>query len=154
MKKYSKETVVGIFVVIGLICIAYMTINLGNVGFLGENKYTLTAKFSTVSGLRVGNPINMLGMEIGRVAKFEMDQDDQVAIVTLEVNKGIDIYDDAIASIKTEGLIGDKFISIDAGGGGDLLADGDSITETESPTDIMELVSKYAFGGVDEEEEE
>jgi phospholipid/cholesterol/gamma-HCH transport system substrate-binding protein len=154
MKKYSKETLVGIFVVIGLICITYMTINLGNVGFLGENTYTLTAKFSTVTGLRVGNPINMLGMEIGRVAKFEMDQEDQVAIVTLEVNKGIDIYDDAIASIKTEGLIGDKFISIDAGGGGDLLANGDSITETESPTDIMELVSKYAFGGVDEEEEE
>jgi phospholipid/cholesterol/gamma-HCH transport system substrate-binding protein len=154
MKKYSKETVVGIFVVIGLFCIAYMTVKLGNVGFLGENTYTLTAKFSTVTGLRVGNPINMLGMEIGRVAKFEMDQEDQVAIVTLEVNKGIDIYDDAIASIKTEGLIGDKFISIDAGGGGDLLANGDSITETESPTDIMELVSKYAFGGVDEEEEE
>ena len=154
MKKYSKETLVGIFVVIGLICIAYMTINLGNVGFLGENKYTLTAKFNTVTGLRVGNPINMLGMEIGRVGKFEMDQDDQVAIVTLTINKGIDIYDDAIASIKTEGLIGDKFISIDAGGGGDLLANGDSITETESPTDIMELVSKYAFGGVDEEEEE
>jgi phospholipid/cholesterol/gamma-HCH transport system substrate-binding protein len=153
MKKYSKETVVGIFVVIGLFCIAYMTVKLGNVGFLGENTYTLTAKFSTVTGLRVGNPINMLGMEIGRVAKFEMDQDDQVAIVTLEVNKGINIYDDAIASIKTEGLIGDKFISIDAGGGGDLLANGDSITETESPTDIMELVSKYAFGGVDEEEE-
>ncbi len=154
MKKYSKETLVGIFVVIGLICIAYMTINLGNVGFWGENTYTLTAKFSTVTGLRVGNPINMLGMEIGRVAKFEMDQDDQVAIVTLEINKGILVYDDAIASIKTEGLIGDKFIGIDAGGGGDLLAHGDSITDTESPTDIMELISKYAFGGVDEEEEE
>jgi phospholipid/cholesterol/gamma-HCH transport system substrate-binding protein len=153
MKKYSKETLVGIFVVIGLICIAYMTVNLGNVGFLGENTYTLTAKFSTVTGLRVGNPINMLGMEIGRVAKFEMDQENQMAIVTLEVNKGIDIYDDAIASIKTEGLIGDKFISIDAGGGGDLLANGDTITETESPTDIMELVSKYAFGDVEGEEE-
>ena len=153
MKKYSKETVVGIFVVIGLICIAYMTVKLGNVGFWGENTYSLTAKFSTVTGLRVGNPVNMLGLEIGRVAKFEMDQENQVAIVTLEINKGIEIYDDAIASIKTEGLIGDKFISIDAGGGGDLLANGDSITETESPTDIMELVSKYAFGGVDEEEE-
>jgi len=152
MKKYSKETVVGIFVVIGLFCIAYMTVNLGNVGFLGENKYSLTAKFSTVTGLRVGNPVNMLGLEIGRVAKFEMDQENQVAIVTLEINKGINVYDDAIASIKTEGLIGDKFIGIDAGGGGDLLANGDTITETESPTDIMELVSKYAFGDVDEEE--
>ena len=152
MKKYSKETVVGIFVVIGLFCIAYMTVNLGNVGFLGENKYSLTAKFSTVTGLRVGNPVNMLGLEIGRVAKFEMDQENQMAIVTLEINKGIEIYDDAIASIKTEGLIGDKFISIDAGGGGDLLANGDTITETESPTDIMELVSKYAFGDVEGEE--
>jgi phospholipid/cholesterol/gamma-HCH transport system substrate-binding protein len=152
MKKYSKETVVGIFVVIGLFCIGYMTVKLGNVGFLGENKYTLTARFNTVTGLRVGNPINMLGLEIGRVAKFTMDQEKQQAIVLLEINKGIEIFDDAIASIKTEGLIGDKYISIDAGGGGDLLEDGDSITDTESPTDIMELVSKYAFGDVEGEE--
>ena len=153
MKKYSKETVVGIFVVIGLICIAYMAVNLGNVGFLGENTYSLFAKFNTVTGLREGNPVNMLGLEIGRVAKFTMDQENQQAIVLLEVNKGIEIFDDAIASIKTEGLIGDKYISIDAGGGGDLLKDGDSITETESPTDIMDLVSKYAFGDVGGEEE-
>jgi phospholipid/cholesterol/gamma-HCH transport system substrate-binding protein len=151
MKKYSKETMVGIFVVIGLFCIAYMTVKLGNVGFLGENTYSLYAKFSSVTGLRVGNPVNMLGLEIGRVAGFTMDQENQVAVVKLEINKDIQIYDDAIASIKTEGLIGDKFVSIDAGGGGDLLADGDSITETESPTDIMDLVSKYAFGGVEEE---
>jgi phospholipid/cholesterol/gamma-HCH transport system substrate-binding protein len=154
MKKYSKETLVGIFVVVGLFLIGYMTVKLGNVGFLGENKYNLTARFNSVSGLRVGNPINMIGLEIGRVAKFTMDQENQQAIVLLEINKGIDIYDDAIASIKTEGLIGDKYISIDAGGGGDLLADGDSITDTESPTDIMDLVSKYAFGDVGEEEEE
>ena len=152
MKKYSQETVVGIFVVIGLFAIAYMTVTLGNVGFLGEKTYALYAKFSTVTGLRVGNPVNMLGLEIGRVASFTMDQENQVAVVKLEIDKDIQIYDDAIASIKTEGLIGDKFISIDAGGGGDLLADGDDITDTESPTDIMELVSKYAFGGVEEEE--
>jgi phospholipid/cholesterol/gamma-HCH transport system substrate-binding protein len=152
MKKYSKETVVGIFVVVGLFCIAYMTVKLGNVGFLGENTYSLYAKFSSVTGLRTGSPVNMLGLEIGRVASFTMDQENQVAVVKFDINKDIQIYDDAIASIKTEGLIGDKFVSIDAGGGGDLLADGDLITETESPTDIMELVSKYAFGGVEEEE--
>jgi phospholipid/cholesterol/gamma-HCH transport system substrate-binding protein len=77
-----------------------------------------------------------------------MDQDNQVAVVELKINNGIKIYDDAIASIKTEGLIGDKFISIDAGGSGDLLKNGDLITDTESPTDIMDLVSKYAFGDV------
>jgi len=77
MKKYSKETVVGIFVVIGLFCIGYMTVKLGNVGFLGENTYSLYAKFNTVTGLREGNPVNMLGLEIGRVEKFTLDQENQ-----------------------------------------------------------------------------
>jgi len=148
MKKYSKETVVGIFVVIGLLCIGYMTVKLGNVGFFGENAYSLYGKFTTVTGLRVGNPINMLGLEIGRVEKFTMDQENQQVVVEFKINKGIEIYDDAIASIKTEGLIGDKYVAIDPGGGGDLLADGDTITDTNSPTDIMDLVSKYAFGDV------
>ena len=154
MKKYTQETVVGIFVVVGLFAIAYMTVKLGNVGFLGEQSYSLYGKFSSVSGLRVGNPVNMLGLEVGRVESFKMDQENQVAIVELKIKNGIEIYDDAIASIKTEGLIGDKYISIDAGGGGDLLADGDTITDTESPTDIMDLVSKYAFGDVGSGEKE
>jgi phospholipid/cholesterol/gamma-HCH transport system substrate-binding protein len=148
MKKYSKETVVGIFVVIGLLCIGYMTIKLGNVGFLGENSYSLYGKFTSVTGLRTGNPVNMLGLEIGRVEKFTMDQENQQVVVEFKINNGIEIFDDAIASIKTEGLIGDKYVSIDPGGGGDLLANGDTITDTNSPTDIMDLVSKYAFGDV------
>ena len=152
MKKYSKETVVGFFVVIGLFCIAYMTVKLGNIGFLGENSYSLYAKFTAVTGLRVGNPINMLGLEIGRVEKFTMDQENQQVLVEFKINNGIEVYDDAIASIKTEGLIGDKYVSIDPGGGGDLLANGDTITDTNSPTDIMDLVSKYAFGDVGEGE--
>jgi phospholipid/cholesterol/gamma-HCH transport system substrate-binding protein len=153
MKKYTMETIVGIFVVIGLFTIAYMTVKLGNVGFIGEQSYSLFAKYTSVSGLRVGSPVNMLGLEIGRVESFEMDQENQVAIVEFKINNGIEIYDDAIASIKTEGLIGDKLVSIDAGGGGDLLANGDIITDTESPTDIMDLISKYAFGDVGGEEE-
>jgi phospholipid/cholesterol/gamma-HCH transport system substrate-binding protein len=154
MEKYSKETVVGIFVVIGLICIGYMTVKLGNVGFFGDSTYTLHANFNTVTGLREGNPVNMLGLEIGRVDKFTMDQENQVVKVEFKINKGIEIFDDAIASIKTEGLIGDKYVAVDPGGGGDLLADGDIITDTNSPTDIMDLVSKYAFGDVGSGEEE
>ncbi len=148
MKKYSKETVVGIFVVIGMFCIGYMTVKLGNVGFLGDSTYSLFARFNTVTGLRVGNPVNMLGLEIGSVAGFKMDQDAQVAIVVLKIKRDIQIFDHAIASIKTEGLIGDKYVGIDAGGGGDLLKSGDTITETESPIDLGDLISKYAFGDV------
>jgi phospholipid/cholesterol/gamma-HCH transport system substrate-binding protein len=153
MEKYSKETVVGIFVVIGLVCIGYMTVKLGNVGFFGDNSYSLFAKFSTVTGLREGNPVNMLGLEIGKVQKFTMDQENQQVLVEFKINKGIEIYDDAIASVKTEGLIGDKYVAVDPGGGGDLLANGDTITDTNSPTDIMDLVSKYAFGDVGEGED-
>jgi phospholipid/cholesterol/gamma-HCH transport system substrate-binding protein len=93
----------------------------------------------------------MLGMEIGQIADFQMDQEKQSAVVELKIRNGIQIYDDAIASIKTAGLIGDKFVSIDAGGGGDLLKEGDTIEETESPMDIGELIGKYAFGDVKEE---
>lgn len=146
MKKYAQETIVGVFMIIGLLCVVYMAVNLGSVSLFGDNSYSLFARFNKVTGLRIGNPVNMLGLEIGKVAKFEMDQEDQVAIVELKINNGIKIYDDAIASIKTEGLIGDKYVDIDAGGGGDELAPGATIIDTESPVDLGELIGKYAFG--------
>jgi len=148
MKKYSSETVVGIFVVVGLLCIGYMTVKLGNMAILGDHAYVLKARFNKVTGLRVGNSVSMLGLEIGKVSGFSIDQEEQVAIVEMKINKDIKVYDDAIASIKTEGLIGDKLVEIDVGGGGDELKSGDTITETESPVDIMGLISKYAFGDV------
>jgi phospholipid/cholesterol/gamma-HCH transport system substrate-binding protein len=77
-----------------------------------------------------------------------IDQDKQKAVVELRINQGVKVYDDAIASIKTEGLIGDRYVSVDPGGSGELLKAGDAIVETQSPTDIMDLVSKYAFGDV------
>ena len=149
MKKYSNETIAGIFVVIGLICIGYMTVQLGNVSIFGDDSYSLYARFTSVSGLRVGNPVEMLGMEIGKVSGFKMDQEEQLATVELKIKNGVYVYDDAIASIKTAGLIGDKYVSIDAGGGGDLLKQGDTIIETEAPADIGDLISKYAFGDVE-----
>lgn len=151
MKKYTQETVVGIFVVIGLIAIAYMTVKLGNVGFLGENSYSLYAKFNKVTGLRVGNPVNMFGLEIGRVESFKMDQENQLVVVDFKINKGIKIYDDAIASIKTEGLIGDEYISISPGGAGALLKTGGIIIQTQPAINIYDLISQYIFGGVKKE---
>ena len=150
MKKYAMETAVGIFVVIGLFCVGYMTVKLGNVGLLGDDSYSLFARFTSVSGLRTGSSIQMLGIEIGRVDTLTMDQENQMAVVEFRINKGIRIYDDAIASIRTEGLIGDRYVSIDPGGGTDeLLQPGGTITDTESPTDIQDLISKYAFGDVE-----
>ena len=148
MKKYSIETIVGIFVVIGLVCVAYMTIKLGKVSLLGDNYYSLYANFSSVSGLRVGNPIEIDGIEVGRVENLIFDQEKQTAVAVLKIRKDIKVYDDAGASIKTAGLIGDKFINIEPGGGGQILKPGGRISETNAPIDIEELISKYAFGDI------
>jgi phospholipid/cholesterol/gamma-HCH transport system substrate-binding protein len=148
MKKYSLETSVGIFVVIGLLCIGYMTIKLGKIPLLGNDYYTLYARFSSVSGLRVDSPVEIDGIEVGRVEQMSIDQEKQMAVVALKIKKGIKVYDDASVSIKTAGLIGDKFINIEPGGGGDILKPGGTITETNSPVDVEDLISKYVFGDI------
>lgn len=154
MKKFALETTVGIFVVIGLLGVAYMTVKLGHVSLLGEKTYPLYAPFTTVSGLRVGSPVDMLGIEVGRVERISMDQKNQKAIVEIRIQNGIQVYDDAIASIKTEGLIGDKYLSLDPGGGGTLLGPGGTITETQPAVDVVDLIGKYIFGSVKKPEDE
>ncbi len=146
MQKYTMETTVGIFLVIGLILIGYMTVNLGHVSFLGDDSYPLSARFTTVSGLRKGSPVLMLGLEVGKVGKLTMDQENQRAAVEVRIQNGIKIYDDAIVSIKTEGLIGGMYLSIEPGGAGKLLNPGETITETQPAVDIVDLISRYAFG--------
>ncbi len=147
MKKYSHETAVGLFALIGLLCIAYMTVKLGKISLFDDDCHALRARFDTVSGLRVGNPVEMFGLEIGRVSDLTLDQENQWAVVEMRIKNNIKVFDDAIASIKTAGLIGDKYISIDPGGSGAVLKNGGTITETESPTDIGDLIGKYAFSG-------
>ncbi|MBW6485396.1 MAG: MCE family protein [Syntrophobacterales bacterium] len=148
MKKYSMETTVGIFIVLGLIMIAYMTVTLGHVSFFADETYPLSARFSSVTGLRKGSPVYMLGLKVGKTEDLSLDQKNQKAIVKIQINKDIQVYDDAIASIKTEGLIGDSYLSVDPGGSGELLKSGGVIIETHPPLDIADLIGKYAFGDV------
>lgn len=149
MKKYALETTVGIFVVIGLLGVAYMTVKLGHVSFLAESTYPLYAPFITVTGLRPGNPVNIMGIEVGRVERITLNQKDQKAVVEMRIRKGIKVYGDAIASIKTEGLIGDKYLSIDPGGAEALLGPGGTITDTQPAVEFLDLIGKYAFGEVE-----
>ncbi|MHB8909090.1 MAG: outer membrane lipid asymmetry maintenance protein MlaD [Syntrophales bacterium] len=154
MKKYTMETTVGIFIVLGLLCVGYMTVKLGHVSLFGDDAYSLYARFNSVTGLRAGSLVYIAGIDVGRVEKLSMDQASQKAVVELRIRNGIKIYDDAIASIKTEGLIGDMHLSIDPGGAGQLLKPGGTITETQPPVDIADLISKYAFGDVKKQPEQ
>ncbi|CAK7022253.1 MAG: Intermembrane phospholipid transport system binding protein MlaD [Desulfovibrio sp.] len=145
-----RETAVGLFVLIGLLCVAYLTIKLGKMEVLSGKGYELTASFDSVSGLRVGADVEMSGVPVGKVISISLDPDPMrnQAVVRLRLDRDLHLSDDSIASILTSGLIGDKYVSISRGGSDHILAPGDSITETESAVDLGSLISKYAFGGV------
>lgn len=148
MKKYQQETAVGLFVIVCMLFVGYLSINLGNLEIFGKDYYTLKARFSSVSGLREGADVEVAGVKVGNVLTITLDQTKGVAVVTLRVQEGVELSRDTIASIKTSGLIGDKYVNLAMGGEMEMLHDGDTIVETESALDIEELISKYAFGEV------
>jgi phospholipid/cholesterol/gamma-HCH transport system substrate-binding protein len=148
MKKTSVETLVGIFVLIGILCVGYLTVRLGKMEILGGENYTLYARFNSVTGLMAGAQVEMAGVEIGQVDGISLDPKRQMAMVKLKIKNDVVLTDDVIASVKTSGLIGDKFIKLSPGGSEEVLQDGDTITETVSAVDLEELVSKYVFGEV------
>lgn len=146
--KASVEMAVGIFVLIGILSVAYLTVKLGKLELLADNYYVLDARFQSVSGLKKGAQIEIAGVPVGKVDTITFDHERQVALVKLKIELGVVLTDDVIASIKTAGLIGDKYIKLSPGGSDTVLKAGDTIIETESALDIEELISKYAFGKV------
>ncbi len=149
MKRSTVEISVGIFVLIGILCVGYLTVKLGKMEWFGEGYYPVNARFTSVTGLKTGTEVQMAGVSVGRVAKIALDPDLKIAMVTLNIRQDLELAEDVIASVKTAGLIGDKYVSLAPGGAMDMLKPGDTIVETESALDIEELVSKYVFGSVE-----
>ena len=148
MKKTSMETAVGIFVVIGIVCVGYLTVKLGKVELIGDNYYPIYARFRSVSGLKMGAYVEMAGVQIGKVDSISLDQERKTALVEMKILKDVILSDDVIASVTTAGLIGDKYINLSPGGSETILKPGDLITETESAVNLEELISKYVFGSM------
>ena len=144
----SREIAVGIFVLLGLLCTAYLTVKLGRMEVLRSEGYELAARFNSVAGLRVGADVELAGVPVGRVAGINLDVKTSQAVVTLRLRKDLRLSEDTIASVKTSGLIGDKYINLAPGGAEQYIAPGGEINETESAVDIESLLGKYAFGGV------
>lgn len=145
---FAKESIVGIFVVLGLICVSYLTIKLGRMELFDSGGYTVTARFSSVTGLRMGATVEIAGVPVGRVTSIRLDPQTYMADVDLRINDGVTLSDDVMASVKTSGLIGDKFISLAPGGSDSPLKNGDTITDTEPTLDLEALIGKVVFGGV------
>lgn len=146
MEKTRLELAVGLFVLAGIICLGYLSIKLGKLELIGGNVYEVVAQFTTASGLKAGSAVEIAGVEVGRVREIVLKEDR--AAVTLAVNNNVKLYTDTIASIKTRGIIGEKFLALSPGGGGDPLKPGDIIRDTESGLDLEELVSQYVHGKV------
>ena len=146
MEKAKLELVVGIFVLIGIACLAYLSIKLGKLELIGGDVYEVEAQFNTATGLKPGASIEIAGVEVGRVKDITL-KDDRAAVL-LAVNRSVKLYSDTIASIKTRGIIGEKFMALSPGGGGEPLKPGDTIRDTESGLDLEELVSQYVHGKV------
>lgn len=145
MKKFNVEIAVGLFLVVGFLCFVYISVKLGDVNLFGDPTYQLSARFSSTSGLKVGANIEIAGVKVGRVGAIMLDPEEYEAVVELEVNNGVKIQDDSIASIRSAGIIGDKYVSISPGGSPDVIEPGGEIFETESAINIEELISKYIF---------
>jgi phospholipid/cholesterol/gamma-HCH transport system substrate-binding protein len=146
MEKTKLEFIVGVFVLVGMVCLGYLSIKLGKLELIGGNVYEVIAQFNTASGLKAGSSVEIAGVEVGRVRAITLNEDR--AAVILAVDDKVKLYTDTIASIKTRGIIGEKFLALSPGGGGDPLKPGDTIRDTESGLDLEELVSQYVHGNV------
>ena len=145
MKKINTELVVGMFMIAGFLAFVYLSTQMGEFSvFSLERNFRLEAEFDNVTGLKVGAGIEIAGVSIGKVADLSLGEEG-LAKVGMLVTRDVNITADAIASIRTQGLIGDKYIKITQGADEEMLKDGGVIFDTESSIDIEELISKYIF---------
>ncbi|MDH5562083.1 MAG: outer membrane lipid asymmetry maintenance protein MlaD [Nitrospirota bacterium] len=147
MERGKLEFVVGLFVLVGILCMGYLAIKLGKLELVGGDYYELKADFSSTSGLKKGASVEIAGVEVGRVREITLNEDQ--AQVVLAIQDGIPIYNDAIASIKTRGIIGEKFMGLSPGGSGDVLPNGGTIVDTESGIDLEQVISQFIHGNVE-----
>ncbi len=145
MKKKNIELYVGIFVLVGFFCIGYLVLVIGQFSIFPGNDYAVHGYFSSASGLKAGARVEMAGVEIGNVSEISIDRERLVAKVVFKINNTIEISEDSIASVKTSGIIGEKYIAILPGGGDIMLEQGDEVYNTESSLDIESLIRKFIF---------
>jgi phospholipid/cholesterol/gamma-HCH transport system substrate-binding protein len=146
MKRGSLELAVGVFVLAGLACLAYLAVHLGKLE-LFRGGYRVVADFDNISGLKPGAAVEVAGVDVGRVEAIQLTSGDRAKLV-LKLSPGLKLNDDAIASIRTKGIIGDKFVKLSPGSSGNPIPNGGKIRDTESAVEWEELISKYIHGKV------
>ncbi len=151
MERKGLELGVGLFLLVGFLCLGYLSFKLGDVKLWRTSDYDVLATFSNVAGLKNKAMVTMAGVTIGQVKDIQLS--DGRALLTLNIHKGVLIEEDAIASIKTMGIIGDKYVSISPGASDEYLKAGGTIRDTQPPLDLENLVSRFVFGNAEKPQE-
>jgi phospholipid/cholesterol/gamma-HCH transport system substrate-binding protein len=129
-----------------MVCLGYLAIRLGKIELFGTQGYVVFADFVSVAGLKLGDPIEIAGVRIGKVEGITLADDR--ARLTLRVTDGVKLQDDVIASVRARGLIGDKFVLVTPGASDRIIPPGGKIRETDSPPDITDLIGKIVGGDI------
>jgi phospholipid/cholesterol/gamma-HCH transport system substrate-binding protein len=142
----TTQFIVGIFGLVGIAALSVLAFTLGRIPLVAVPHYTLYAMFDNVSGLKVNDAIQIAGVKVGKVAAITLSQKNERARVTLQMHEGIMVDEDAIASIKTSGIIGDKYVAISIGAG-DPLKDNGVVAHTESSFVLEDAIGQLVNSG-------
>jgi phospholipid/cholesterol/gamma-HCH transport system substrate-binding protein len=146
MGKKSIETLVGLFVLLGIAGLVFLSLKAANLASFGAgDTYTLTAKFDNVGGLKVRAPVRSAGVTVGRITAISLDRKSYQGLVTMEIQKGVQFPKDSSARILTAGLLGDQYIGLEAGAEEASFAAGDTVAQTQSAVVLESLISQFLF---------
>lgn len=145
MRRVDMEIAVGLFLMAGILCLAYLSIRLGKLEVIGADTVPVTARFSSVAGLKAGTDVEIAGVPVGKVDSIAIR--DYQAVVRMQIRKGIGLPEDTIASVKTRGLIGDVYIGLSPGASDRMIPPGGTIRQTESAVDMEGLIGQFIHGG-------
>ena len=146
MGKKSTETMVGVFVLLGMAGLVFLALKAANLGsFTGGDTYPLSARFDNIGGLKVRAPVRSAGVTIGRVTAITLDKKSYQGVVSLELDRNVQFPKDSSARILTSGLLGDQYVGLEPGAEEKNLAAGDVIKQTQSAVVLESLISQFLF---------
>jgi len=150
MGKRSIETLVGLFVLLGMLGLAFLALKAANLGSIGGgDTYSIEARFDNIGGLKVRAPVRSAGVTVGRVSSISLDAKTFQGVVKMDIERAYQFPKDSAAKILTAGLLGDQYIGIEPGGDDKSLVAGETVAQTQSAVVLENLIGQFLTGRAD-----
>jgi phospholipid/cholesterol/gamma-HCH transport system substrate-binding protein len=146
MGKKGIETMVGLFVLLGMLGLVFLALKAANLGSVsGGDTYMVQARFDNIGGLKVRAPVRSAGVTVGRVTAIELDPKTYLGVVRMDVQRAYQFPKDSSAKILTSGLLGDQYVGLEPGADEKVLAAGDVIKQTQSAVVLENLIGQFLY---------